>query len=361
MVQRLAKEGADVAFTSFHQGETIIDGGITASANFSDGHILAERRTRVIFQGTKMKVWQCDAVRPKPGLVQADIMQPVPGPGELLVQIHAAGITPTELLWYPTTHTPAGEPRQNAVPGHEFSGVVAQVGEDVDISVGLEVYGVNDWFADGAFAEYCCTLPTSIAAKPETLTHQQAASVPISAMTAWQGLFDRCKLLAGERVLIHGGSGAVGIFAIQLAKWRNAQITTTASNQHREFLLGLGAQTVIDYQTERFQDLGQEFDVIFDVVGGETLNASWNVLRPNGRLVSIAASSEVEMDERNKKAFFIVEPNQSQLLRITSLIDSGTLKPMVQAEIPFEQAATAISSKPKHGCGKSVLCVPRRA
>ncbi len=308
-----------------------------------------------------MKVWQCDAVRPRPGLVQSNLKPPTPGPGELLIQIHAAGITPTELLWYPTTHTASGEPRQNAVPGHEFSGVVAEVGKDVDIAVGLEVYGVNDWFADGAFAEFCCTLPTSIAAKPETLTHEQAAAVPISALTAWQGLFDRCKLLAGERVLIHGGSGAVGVFAIQLAKWRNAHVTTTAASRNREFLLNLGAQTVVDYQNERFQDLGQEFDVIFDAVGGETLTASWEVLRPNGRLVTIAASGEVETDERNKRAFFIVEPNQSQLLRITSLIDSGTLKPVVQAEIPFEQAAAAISSNAKQGCGKSVLCVARDA
>jgi NADPH:quinone reductase-like Zn-dependent oxidoreductase len=117
---------------------------------------------------------------------------PQPERGELLIHIYAAGVTPTELLWYPTTHSKNGERRGRAVPGYEFSGVVAGVGEDTaGFDIGHEVYGMNDWFSDGAMAEYCITQPTSVAQKPPRLTHVEAASVPIGALTAWQGLFDR--------------------------------------------------------------------------------------------------------------------------------------------------------------------------
>ena len=129
--------------------------------------------------------------------------------------------TPTELRWYPTTHAPDGGKRTGAIPGHEFSGIVEAVGPDVDPGhVGAEVFGMNDWFAEGATAEYCVAPSPSIAAKPYRLSHAEAASVPIGALTAWQGLFDRARLRARERVLIHGGSGAVGIFAVQLARGR---------------------------------------------------------------------------------------------------------------------------------------------
>ena len=127
----------------------------------------------------------------------------------------AAAVTPTELLWYPTTHTKSGTARVRTVPGHEFSGVITAIGKDVqDFEVGDEVYGMNDWFADGATAEFCITLPQNIARKPATLGHEAAASVPIGALTSWQGLIDRAKLEPGERVLVHGGAGAVGLFSL---------------------------------------------------------------------------------------------------------------------------------------------------
>src|SRR5215475_6951456 len=139
-----------------------------------------------------------------PVLIEENVPQPQPQRGELLVRVYAAGVTPTELLWYPTTHNKNGERRSRAVPGHEFSGVIAAVGEDpADFDIGQEVYGMNDWFSDGAIAEYCHTQPNSIAQKPTSLTHIEAASVPIGALTAWQGLFDRARLEAGEHVLVH--------------------------------------------------------------------------------------------------------------------------------------------------------------
>src|SRR5690349_12814629 len=163
-----------------------------------------------------MKAMQINKADQGPGLILAEVQKPEPGPGEILIRVHAAGVTPTELLWYPTTHTKSGTARLGAVPGHEFSGIIAAIGNDVrGFEVGDQVYGLNDWFIDGATAEFCITLPQNVARKPTTLSHEAAASVPIGALTAWQGLIERAKLELGERVLIHGGAGAVGLFAVQ--------------------------------------------------------------------------------------------------------------------------------------------------
>ena len=226
-------------------------------------------------------------------VIEENVPQPQPQRGELLVRVYAAGVTPTKLLWYPTTHNKDGEKRSRAILGHEFSGVIAAVGEDtVGFDIGQEVYGMNDWFSDGAMAEYCITQPTSVAQKPPSLTHVEAASVPIGASTAWQGLFDRARLQAGEHVLVHGGAGAVGLFAIQLARFRGARITATASARNLDFVTGLGAGQVIDYRAVRFEEHVSGMDVVFDTVGGDTLQRSWGVLKPGGRMITIAADSE---------------------------------------------------------------------
>jgi len=154
-------------------------------------------------------------------LIQKDIPQPSPQAGEVLIGVHAAGMTSSELAWYPTSRAKEGGKRAAAAPSHELSGEIAGLGEGVeDLSIGQEVYGTNDWFADGALAKFCITRPGWIAPRPQSLSHAEAASLPISALTARQGLFDRARLRAGERVLIHGGAGAVGTLAIQLAASR---------------------------------------------------------------------------------------------------------------------------------------------
>ena len=294
-------------------------------------------------------------------LVEDDIPRPRPARGELLIQVCAAGVTSKELLWYPTTHKKSGETRRRAVPGHEFSGVVAAVGEDVNgVTRGQEVYGMNDWFADGATAEFCITTPAGVAPKPAKLTHVEAASVPIAALTAWQGLFERAKLQPGEQVLVHGGAGAVGMFAIQLARHRGAQVTTTASAGIFEFVKQLGAERVIDYHTTRFEEqIGAEMDIVFDTIGGETLQRSWSVLKPSGRMVTIAADSEMTSDDRVKRAFFIVEPNREQLIRIGQMLDGGELRTEVDTVLPLDRAAEAYagSLKRRRGRGKLVIAV----
>jgi NADPH:quinone reductase-like Zn-dependent oxidoreductase len=293
-------------------------------------------------------------------LAEADIPQPVPGNGEVLVRVYASGVTHEELSWYPTTHTKTGAARTSAVPGHEFSGVIAAVGEGVSgFEAGQEIYGMNDWFADGATAEFCVTQVSSIAEKPRKLTQVEASSVPIAALTAWQGLFERAKLKAGERVLVHGGSGAVGIFAVQMAKSRGAHVIATASAHNLELVLGLGADEVIDYRQERFEDRVGKVDVVFDTVGGETLERSWNVLDEDGRMVTIASEVEGTDDPRLKKAFFIVEPNQAQLVEVAKELDAGKLRTIVGATVPLEEAGRAYLGDLTHkgGPGKVIVVV----
>jgi NADPH:quinone reductase-like Zn-dependent oxidoreductase len=295
-----------------------------------------------------------------PLLIPSMLPQPQPADGDLLIRVRAAGVTPTELSWSPSTHTKAGGARTSAVPGHEFSGIIAAVGKSADgFNLRDEIYGMNDWYADGATAEFCLTQPNNIALKPKSLTHEVAATVPIGALTAWQGLFTRAKIQPGERLLIHGAAGAVGLFVVQLAHLHGAYVIATASARDAEFVKQLGANEAIDYQTSRFEDHVENVDVVFDAVGGDTFARSWAVLKPRGRLVTIAADAEITSDQRVKDAFFIVEPNQAQLVEVARLIDAGTLKAFVSAVVPLEDASIAYSRavREKRGHGRVVVAV----
>jgi NADPH:quinone reductase-like Zn-dependent oxidoreductase len=307
-----------------------------------------------------MKAMQVNKAEQGPVLIPVELQKPEAGLGEILVHVHAAAVTPTELLWYPTTHTKSGTARTRAVPGHEFSGAITEIGKDVqDFEVGDEVYGMNDWFADGATAEFCITLPQNIARKPATLSHEVAASVPIGALTSWQGLIGRARLERGERVLIHGGAGAVGLYAVQLAHIRGAHVTTTVSTQDIDFVKRLGADEAIDYKASRFEKEVRDVDVVFDTVGGDTLERSWGVLKSDGRMITIAADSEGTADQRVKDAFFIVEPNQKQLVEIAKQIDAGHVRAFVKTTVPLNEASAAYSGavREKSGYGKIVIAV----
>ncbi|MFN7994353.1 MAG: NADP-dependent oxidoreductase [Bryobacteraceae bacterium] len=296
-------------------------------------------------------------------LVEADILRPKPGEGELVVKVFAAGVTPTEAIWYPTTHTKTGDPRKGAIPTHEFSGEIAEVGHGVTgFEPGQAVYGMNDWFADGALAEYCVTKPEWIAAKPKSLNHVDAASVPIGALTAWQGLVDRARLRPGERVLIQGGAGAVGVYAIQLAHWRGAHVAATVSAHNARFAAELGADKAIDYKSVPFDREAPDVDVVFDTVGGETLQRSWSLLGPGGRMVTIAAGGDPAQDERTKKAFFIVEPNARQLVEIGAMLDAGVIRAVVDRVVSLAEAPGVYAGTlKKRGRGRVVVSVAESA
>ncbi len=289
----------------------------------------------------------------------AERQKPGVKPGQVLIEVEAAGVTPTELLWYPTDHTVDGKVRVGAVPGHEFSGRIAALGAGVvGWALGDAVYGMNGWFDDGAMAAYCVTTPAQIAAMPQNLSFVQAATVPISALTAWQGLFEKGRLKPGERVLIHGGAGAVGMYAVQLARHHGAYCATTASGTDEELLARLGADQVIDYRTTRYEEVGGRFNLVFDCVGGQTLERSFAVLNPGGRVVTIAASAEAEREGRVKDAFFIVEPRVKELEAVRTMIEQERLLTFVKADVPMEDGAEAFRGRVTGtGRGKVVIVV----
>src|ERR1700751_1496239 len=212
-------------------------------------------------------------------LVYGPATMPGAGEGEIVVRVRAAAVTPTELQWGPTWTTRAGEPRPfPIIPGHEFSGEGHGVGPGVnDVAVGGAGFGMNDWVGDGAQAEFCVARTVDVAPKPKSVDHVTAAVVPISALTAWQGLAERAKLARGERGLVHGAAGSVGLFAVQLAREIGAYVIATASEHNVEFARGLGADEVIDYRARPFEDAATGVDVVFDTVGGDTLARSWPI------------------------------------------------------------------------------------
>jgi NADPH:quinone reductase-like Zn-dependent oxidoreductase len=228
------------------------------------------------------------------------------------------------------------------VLGHEFSGVIESVGRRVrEFSIGEEVYGLNDWYINGAQAEYCVASTHAIARKPKSLGHALAAVTPISALTAWQGLLEKTNLQRGERVLIHGAAGGVGIFVVQLARWRGGRVVATASASNLDFVRALGADQVIDYHKTYFEDVICDVDVIFDGVGGETLERSWRVLRPGGRVVTIATVSEKSSEQRVRDAFMIVRADGAQLAQIGRTIDAAEIRVFLEKTFPLPQAREA--------------------
>jgi NADPH:quinone reductase-like Zn-dependent oxidoreductase len=280
-----------------------------------------------------------------------DAPKPSPKDNEVLVRVHATAITPTEFAWYPTFHTPDGTTRAfPTILGHEFSGVVDATGPAcVGVQVGDPVYGLNNWFIDGAQADYCLTVPANIAPKPGTLDHAQAAAVPISALTAWQALIEHAQLAQGQRVLVHGAAGGVGSFAVQVACHKGAHVIATASAGNADFVTALGADEVIDYRTTPFEAVVRDVDVVLDTVGGDTRDRSWGILSKGGRLVTIAADAERLTQPRVRDAFFIVEPNRIQLIEIARLIDAGVIRPIVGAVFAMEHFQQAYDQKPIRG------------
>ena len=306
-----------------------------------------------------MKVMQINATGRDPLLVSGELAQPQPKNGDVLIRVNAAGVIPTELGWSPTTQKKDGTPRKSAVPTHEFSGTVAALGEDVTgIDLGEAIYGMNDWYAEGALAEFCITRPENVAPKPASLSWEEAASVPISALTAWQGLFDRAKIKPGERLLVHGGAGAVGAYVVQLAHAHGAHVIATASARDLDLVKKLGADQAIDYRGSRFEEKTGKVDVVFDTVGGETLDRSWGLLKPGGRVVTVFSGYEEHPEQRVKDAFLIVEPNRQQLAAVAEMLDAGKLKAFVKAVVPLDKAAEAYTGAVRTtAVGKIVVAV----
>jgi NADPH:quinone reductase-like Zn-dependent oxidoreductase len=281
------------------------------------------------------------------GLVSEQIATPRPGPGEALVCVHAAAITRGELEW-PVDRLPA-------TPSYEFSGVVVTTGPEVgEVAVGEAVYALTGFDRDGAAADFVVLPTVCMAPKPRSLDHVQAAALPLAALSAWQGLFDHGQLAPRQRVLIHGAAGAVGHLAVQLARGRGAHVIATASTLNLDRARELGPDQVVDHTTTRFEDVIDPVDLVFDTVGGDLLTRSPAVLRPGGRLVSVAEEPPADAAAGRKivALYFVVEPNREQLLEIATLADSGELRPAVGEVFDLADARSAFArsmSRDKHG------------
>jgi NADPH:quinone reductase-like Zn-dependent oxidoreductase len=277
----------------------------------------------------------------------------------VLVRVRSTGITPAELTWDESYQIADGTPRIPGIPGHEVSGVVERTAPDVsDFRHGDEVYGLADFPRDGAAAEFAAVQAANLAFKPRSIPHTQAAALPLSALTAWQALFEHAGLAAGQSVLIHGGAGGVGSLAVQLAHWRSARVVATASGRNTEFVRGLGADDVIDYHATPFHERLRDIDVVLDTIGGETQEHSWRVLRKRGVLVALVSPVPTGVAEQHgvRSIFFIVRGNRAQLDQISALVDDGKLKPVVAEVLPLARAREAFEhGASSHAPGKIVL------
>jgi NADPH:quinone reductase-like Zn-dependent oxidoreductase len=308
---------------------------------------------------------------PQDLVYEENVMQPRPREGELLVKVYATGVTPNEINWiwyHPEISLPI-------ILGHELSGIVEEVdSKATNQRVGEAVYGLTDTLSvtrDGAEADYVIAMDSEIAPKPQSLDHEYAAAVPMAGLTAWQALFDHAHLSSKDTILIHGAAGGVGSFAVQLARWTGAHIIGTASEHNFSFLKDLGVNDVIDYKKTRFEDRVHDVDVVFDTVGGKTLERSWQVLRKGGKLVSVASQDLPTTFDKLQAYFkekgdsygidatwFILHPSRDQLIKIGELIDSGRVKPVVDTILPLSQASQAYEgAKGVHKHGKIVLRV----
>lgn len=294
-------------------------------------------------------------------LVYEEAPMPHPGPGEVLVRVAAAAILVNELRWEITYQTASGEQRPLPIPGRDLSGAVAEVSDDVTgVAVGDAVYAMLGYGRDGAEAEYALALPSELAPRPRALDDVHAAAVPLSALTAWQALFIHARLSKGQRVLIHGASGGVGTYGVQFAHWAGARVLATTSARNADFLRDLGADVIIDYATTRFEDVARDLDVVFDLVGGETLRRSWQVLRSGGVLVSVVSPPPSEPAPRPEVRFiyFIVAPSGEQLGQIADLLDAGQVRPIVDQVFPLTEARQAYDAGTHgHARGKIVLTI----
>jgi NADPH:quinone reductase-like Zn-dependent oxidoreductase len=287
--------------------------------------------------------------------------RPNPGPGEVLVRIRAAGVNPVDWKVREGHMREALAYRMPFVPGWDVSGVVEATGPNVTrLNTGDEVYGYPSVVRDGTYAEYAVVPEAELALKPRSVDHVEAASVPMAALTAWQGLFDAGDLRTDQKVLIHGGAGGVGSFAIQLARWRGAFITATASGRNQEFLRNLGADLTIDYEKSRFDRLVCDVDLVLDTVGGDTLRRSWKVLKKGGILVSTVEAPDAGLAQVHgvRAALVDTQANPAQLAEIAGLVDAGMVRPIVEAVFPLNEARNAQElSQTGHARGKIVLKV----
>ncbi len=295
-------------------------------------------------------------------MVYEDVPVPPLGAGQVLVRVKAAGVGHWDTL-VRTGQSVLHQPLP-LILGAEFSGIVEEVGPGVsEIYPGEKVFGVANPQFTGGYAEYTVAAASMIASKPTRLEFIEAASIPVVASTAWQMVFEQGRVDAGKRVLVQGGAGNVGAYAVQLAKWAGAEVIATALPPEVDYARSLGADQVIDVHSERFEEKVKGVDVVLDTVGGETLDRSFAVLKPGGSLISVVSEPSEEKAALHgiRAAFFIVAVTTEGLTRIADLFNKGQLVTQVGEVLPLAEARLAheiLAGKP-HQPGKIVL-TPKR-
>ncbi len=308
-----------------------------------------------------MMAWRVHAFGPPEVMTFERVPRPEPGPGEVLVKVDAAGVGPWD-GWIRDGKSALPQPLPLTL-GSDLSGEIVAIGAGVSsLRVGDQVYGVTNPRFIGAYAEYAVASAAMVSTKPTSLTHAEAASVPVIAVTAWQALFDQAQLKAGQTVVIHGAAGNVGAYAVQLARLAGVHTVVTVSTDDVSFVRDLGADTVIDYRTQRFEEAVRDADAVIDLVGGETQERSFQVLRRGGKLISAVSRPDQDLAGRHgvEAGFFLVNVTSQYLTEIARRLDSGKLRTNVGAVLPIRDAREAhrmlerARPKPK---GKIVLAV----
>ena len=245
--------------------------------------------------------------------------------------------------------------------GWDLSGIVDKVGDEVTgFTPGDAVYSRPELSRDGAYAEYIAVRATELARKPETVSFAEAASIPLAGITAWEAVINRGRIAEGQSILIHAAAGGVGSLAVQLAKWKGAHVYATCSERNLALVKSLGADEVVDYEKNRFQDIVRDVDVVFDTIGGQVQEASWSVLKPRGMLVSIVQPpSQERANQVNVRGEFVfIQPSSEILGELSHLVDNGTIRPVVGAEFSLKDVTRAHElSESGRARGKIVLHV----
>lgn len=290
-----------------------------------------------------MKAVQIQGFGDRSVLELNSIAIPTPAENEVLIKVKSASVNPVDWKIREGYLQPLLNHPLPLTLGWDVSGEVVATGEKVSsLKVGDAVYSRPDIAKSGSYAEYQTVAADEVALKPTSLNWQEAAGVPLAALTAWQALYETAKLEAGERVLIHAGSGAVGQFAIQLAKLRGAYVYTTTSARNTDLVMSLGADQSIDYREEDFSEL-RDIDVVFDTIGAETQANSWQTLKQGGRLVSITQDPDADIATKHgvTASFCFVQPNREQLEQLAEIADAGQLKVNIDSEFGLDQIAAA--------------------
>jgi NADPH:quinone reductase-like Zn-dependent oxidoreductase len=283
--------------------------------------------------------------------------RPEPQIGDVLIQVGAASFTPTELQWPSTWVDRSGRDRRPVIPGHEVSGTVVALGYGTTgFGVGDEVFGLTDWYRDGSLAEFVAVEARNLATKPGSLSHVDAAAFPMTALTAWQGLFVHADLKAGQTVVIHGAGGGVGTLAVQLAVSAGARVIGTGRAEARDLVMLLGAQQYLDLAHDALGEL-TGVDVVFDLVGGDVLQISWPMLRPGGSIISIVETPEAKRADVNC-LLFVVEPNGEQLVDLARRIDTERLRPVVGDVAAMSEGSRLWAKKVAGGVPGKVVLTP---